>query len=94
MKYFLPTDHLITVDSDTLLDWQKNWNNRSDVGTKNKYPQYTLDFKHHALDDLYELITAKCKAVLPFLSCILGFAFAVSNEFTLSVILFELFSIT
>lgn len=56
VKYFLPTDHLITVDSDTLLDWQKNWNNRSDVGTKNKYPQYTLDFKHHALDDLYELI--------------------------------------
>lgn len=55
VKYYLPTEHLISIDYRMLSHWERAWNSKSTVGLHMDYPQYTNDLQYHALDGLYDL---------------------------------------
>ena len=52
VKYDLPTDHLVDINTSVLNKWAEMWNN---VSLHDDFPQYSSDLSVHALDKLYEL---------------------------------------
>lgn len=52
-RYELPTKHLIDIDVNDLIEWEKTWNN---IGLRHyEHEQHSEDLRVHALDKLYEL---------------------------------------